>query len=250
MIEIPSLRPETRYGMPMADLILINRLYMVGYSYLFRQARWAIELISEHTEQMSEKDLERLDNFREDLRVPEKFRATLRDYKTPPNRQPYDRGHLVSSADRLADAAVNSETFLMSNMSPQVPGFNRGIWKKLEGAVRDLAKKKNSRGKRAYVEVYAICGPMFEIGNPVDVIGKNKVVVPDAFFKSILAEQRRGKLEMWTFAFPNKKTNKKLSSFLVPTIDVEKRAGLQLWDRLRGDKSDKLKMRKGKMWTP
>ena len=49
--------------------------------------------------------------------------------------------------------------------------------------------------------------------------------------------------------FPNKKTNKKLPSFLVPTVEVEKGAGLQLWDRLRGDKSDDLKMRKGKMWT-
>ena len=39
MIEIPSLKPETRYGMPTADQLLFNREYVVGYSYLFRQPR-------------------------------------------------------------------------------------------------------------------------------------------------------------------------------------------------------------------
>tara|TARA_B100001964_G_C13817459_1_gene415816 strand:- start:195 stop:395 length:201 start_codon:yes stop_codon:yes gene_type:complete len=36
----------------------------------------------------------------------------------------------------LCPAAAMSETFYMSNMSPQVPDFNRGAWKKLEGKVR------------------------------------------------------------------------------------------------------------------
>ena len=45
MIEIPSLRPETRYGIPPADQLLFNREYIIGYSYLFRQPRWALQLI-------------------------------------------------------------------------------------------------------------------------------------------------------------------------------------------------------------
>ena len=47
----------------------------------------------------------------------------------------------------------------MTNMSPQKPGFNRGIWKNLESAVRNLAAQEK------YVEVYAICGPLFKIGD-------------------------------------------------------------------------------------
>ena len=54
---------------------------------------------------------------------------------------------------------------------------------------------------------------------------------------------------MWTFAIPNEETQEPLSSFLVPTEDVERRAGLQIWDRLRGEKSDRLKSRKGRMWA-
>ena len=118
MFEIPSLRDETRYGMPAADRLLFNRRYVVGYSYLFRQPRWALELITRHTRQMADKDLKRLDNFREDPRVPEMFRSTLATFKG----SKHDRGHLISSADRLEDALINSETFLMSNMSPQVGG--------------------------------------------------------------------------------------------------------------------------------
>ena len=138
MFEFPSLRDETRYGAPAADRLLFNRRYVVGYSYLFRQARWALELINRHTRQMADEDLRRLDNFREDPRVPDMFRSTLASFKG----SKHDRGHLISSADRLEDALINSETFLMSNMSPQVPKFNRGVWKDLEGAVRKLSQKK------------------------------------------------------------------------------------------------------------
>ena len=242
MIEIPSLRPESRYGMPSSDLMLFNRQYIVGYSYLFRQLRWAMQVIDENTMHMKG-DFDRLDNFREDMRIPEKFRATLEDYKG----SGFDRGHLINSADRKVSKIINSETFLLSNMSPQKPGFNRDIWLELEKAVRILAEKDE------FAEVYTICGPLFAIGDPIEVIGDNGVVVPDAYFKSVLAERVKAKstnqLAMWTFVIPNAKADKSLKEFLRPTDEVERWAGLQFWDRLRGEKSDKLKTKKGRMWS-
>ena len=255
MFEIPSLRDDTRYGMPAAGRLLFNRRYVVGYSYLFRQPRWALELINRRTRQMADKDLERLDNFREDPRIPEMFRSTKASFKG----SKHDRGHLISSADRLEDALINSETFLLSNMSPQVGKFNRGVWKNLEGAVRKLSRKKITAtvGKVKkkvwkYAEVYVICGPVFHIGSALEVIGdpkEIKVVIPHAFFKSVLAEQRLRGLELWSFLIPNKETKKDPSSFLVPAEDIERQAGLQLWDRLQGSKIEKLKAKKGKMWS-
>ncbi len=243
MLELPSLRPETRYGLPTADLFLFNRQYVVGYSFLFRQPRWAMQLIDDQTKDM-EDDFDRLDNFREDLRIPEKFRSTLEDYRG----SGYDRGHLINSADKRNSKIINSETFLLSNMSPQKPNFNRKIWLDLEKAVRTLSEKDQ------YHEVYSICGPLFKIGDKIEVIGANNVVVPDAYFKSILAERAKpkatGQLEMWSFIIPNHKAdNKQLKDFLVPTVDVEKHAGLQIWDRLKGEKSDRLKNRKNRMWS-
>ena len=93
-------------------------------------------------------------------------------------------------------------------------------------------------------------GYLNEVDTPFEVIGKNHVVVPDGFFKSVLAEERKsGRLRMWSFAIPNEKTDKNPSEFLVPTEEVERRAGLSLWDRLRGNKSDNLRKNKGRMWA-
>ena len=92
MFEFPSLRDETRYGAPAADRLLYNRRYVVGYSYLFRQPRWALELITRHTRQMADEDLRRLNNFREDPRIPEMFRSTKASFKG----SDHDRGHLIS----------------------------------------------------------------------------------------------------------------------------------------------------------
>ena len=107
MIEIPSLRPESRYGMPPADQLLYNREYIVGYSYLFRQPRWAMEVIDPDNKRV---EVDRIDSFRPDLRVPEKFRAGLDDY----SGSGHDRGHLIASADRRAAHIKNSETFFVN----------------------------------------------------------------------------------------------------------------------------------------
>ena len=59
---------------------------------------------------------------------------------------------------------IGGETFLLSNMSPQAPAFNRQIWRILEEKVRDLAKE--------FVEVYAISGPYFEVGETIQTIAR------------------------------------------------------------------------------
>jgi endonuclease G, mitochondrial len=238
MINIPSLRPETRYGMPAADQILFNRHYVVGYSYYFRQAKWALEIVD--PDKMM---LERADNFRPDYRVPETFRADLVDYEG----SGYDRGHLVASANQNEVAIQNSETFLLSNMSPQKPQFNRGIWKQLETAVRELDAKDD------IYETYVISGPLFDFDTPVARIGVKdgngvSLPVPNAFFKSVLTEDKRGNLNMWSFFLLNEESNKPLASFLVPTTMIERLSGIFLWERLLGKNIEKDKNNVRPMW--
>ena len=237
-MDIPSLRHETRYGMPAADQILFNRHYVLGYSYYFRQAKWALEIIdSTHI------GLERSDSFRPDYRLPEMFRADLEDYE----RSGFDRGHLIASADQRGDELQNSETFLLSNMSPQKPKFNRDIWKDLEEAVRKLNRREK------ILETYVICGPIFHFDKPVEFIGlddNNEVAVPipNAFFKSVLTENNTGRLNMWSFIMPNEQADKPLEDFRVPTTKVEQYAGIQLWGRLEGSKIATEKKKIRKMW--
>ena len=236
-MDLPSLRRETRYGMPAADQIIFNRHYVLGYSYYFRQAKWALEIIN------SEDVVERSDNFRPDYRIPEMFRVDLQDY----SGSGHDRGHLVASADKRSVELENSETFLLSNMSPQKPNFNRRIWKTLESAVRDLNEQKK------ILETYVICGPIFYFDKPVKFIGKkdnNEVAIPipNAFFKSVLTENNRGHLNMWSFILPNKQARQPLEEFQVATTKVEQYAGIQLWARLEGSKIDAEKKKIWKMW--
>ena len=237
-MDIPSLRRETRYGMPAADQVMFNRHYVLGYSYYFRQAKWALEIVDPDSP-----GLERVDNFRSDYRIPEMFRADLVDYKG----SGYDRGHLVASANQRETELQNSETFLLSNMSPQKSGFNRKIWKELEIAVRNLDAAPK------ILETYVICGPIFYFDQPVESIGANDanqvtIPVPHAYFKSVLAEDNKGALLMWSFVLPNKESSQPLDKFQVPTVLVEKLTGIKLWERLVGKKIDSEKTKVRKMW--
>jgi endonuclease G, mitochondrial len=238
VLDLPSLKRETRYGMPAADQILFNRHYVIGYSYYFRQAKWALEIVDP-----DKTDVERADNFRSDYRVPQMFRADLADYQN----SGFDRGHLVASANQREMEIQNSETFLLSNMSPQTPQFNRQIWKKLEKAVRELDAKKS------IFETYVLCGPIFDFNKPVITIGSEDangvtLPVPHSYFKSILTENDRGALHMWSFIIPNRASNKPLKDFRVPTTQVERYSGLCIWERLVGAKIEKEKSKIRKMW--
>ncbi len=241
MTNVFTARPETRYGCPAADQILINRFYTVGYSYYFRQAKWALEIVDPDKKDIDE--VERMDNFRPDLRVPKRFRADLSDYKG----SGFDRGHLVSSANLNDEEIQNSETFLLSNMSPQKAELNRQKWRSLESAVRKLDEDKN------VLETYVITGPIFDFMASIDMIGKKdnngiSIPIPSHFFKCILTERRSGRLNMWAFEMKNQRETGDLSKFLVTTSYIEQRAGISLWDNLRGPAIESAKKKKRKMW--
>lgn len=243
MAEVPSLRRETRYGIPAADQILFNRYYLVGYSYYFRQAKWALEIISPDRKYINPEEVKRISKFRPDFRIPEMFRADLDVYKD----SGYTRGHLVASADKLETQLQNSETFLLSNMSPQKQAFNGGVWSQLEAAVRRL-----DDSKKVY-ETYVISGPVFDFDKKVKSIGSQRdkgipIPIPPAFFKSILIESNRGTLKMWSFIIPNKKAEMPLEDYRVSTEMVERYTGIQLWERLMGKKMDNEKKKIRKMW--
>ena len=244
MLDFPSVRREARYGMPAADQIIINRNYTIGYSYYFRQAKWALEIVSPDIVDYDPQEVERANNFRPDYRVPQMFRADLADYR----HSGFDRGHLVASANQQDTSVQNSETFLLSNMSPQHPRFNRDVWMSLEREIRNLDDQEN------IYETYVISGPIFDFDTPVESIGATddngvSLPVPHSYFKSILTENNRGRLEMWSFVIPNRETDNSLASFLAPTARVEKMAGLLLWERLVGDEIEAMKNDRDKpMW--
>lgn len=143
-----------------------------GYSFLFsnkdKQAAWiAYQLTGEETVKL----FNRSDKFTPDKSV-KTGTANDNDYKG----SGYDRGHLAPAADMGWSAKVMEESFYYSNMSPQNPGFNRGIWKQLEELVRDWAVQNE--------EIYIVTGGV--LTDNLSSIGNNKVTVPKYFYKVIL----------------------------------------------------------------
>jgi endonuclease G len=238
-----QIQRELRYGAPVCDEILTGRFFTIGYSWYFRQAKWVLEIINPNSKFEWEID-DRLDNFRADIRIPRGFRAGLKAYKN----SGYDRGHLVGSANQDELEIQNSETFLLSNMSPQKPDLNRRMWRKLEEAVRTLNAQSN------ILETYVLTAPVFYFNQKIETIGDEKdeygidVPVPHAFVKSVLAEDKRGRLKLWTFEMKNKRLTGNLEDYLVVTYDAEQKVGGRFWDRIAVRDLDNQKKNPRKMW--
>ena len=89
----------------------------------------------------------RQDDFRADTTLPTGwYRVQATDF----SGSGFDRGHMCPSADRTVTIAANSSTFLMTNMIPQLPANNQGVWANLESYSRTLVSQGN--------ELYIISG--------------------------------------------------------------------------------------------
>ena len=238
-----QIQRELRYGAPVCDEILTGRYFTIGYSWYFRQAKWVLDIVNPNMRFEWEID-DRLDNFRADIRIPRRFRAGLKAYKG----SGYDRGHLAPSANQDELEIQNSETFLLSNMSPQKPNFNRRMWRELEMAIRKLNAKSN------ILETYVLTAPVFYFDQKIETIGDENekygidIPVPHAFVKSVLAEDQRGRLKLWTFEMENKQLSGNLEDYLVVTYDAEQKVGGRFWDRVAGGDLHSQKRKPGKMW--
>ena len=89
----------------------------------------------------------------------------------------YDRGHMCPSGDRTVSRADNDVVFYMTNMIPQAPDNNQGVWNNFETYCRTLASAGN--------EVLIVTGPSgfggSKIASGVSIAGftwKIVVVVP------------------------------------------------------------------------
>ena len=198
-------------GMPStnSDQFLCRHGYAVGYNYDTKNADWVAYHITAESVNITNK---RSNTFKEDTEMPDYARSTLADYKG----SGYDRGHLAPSATMDFTRESMQQSFLMSNMSPQLPGFNRVGWRVLEEHVRDLANEYN--------ELYVVTGPIYE-GNE-GTIG-NGVVIPSAFYKVILDPSFD---EAIAFIVPHRDvSSSELANFITTIDEVERQTGLDFF---------------------
>jgi endonuclease G len=195
--------------------IVRHRHYTLAYSEKDEQAEWvAYELTAGR---VRGKHVGRTDDFRPDPLV-KTGSADLYDYK----RSGYDRGHICPAGDMSFDTEAISETFFMSNMSPQKRACNGGIWRELEENVRDWAV--------ANKQIYIVSGPVLT-DRPLGKIGKNKVTVPAAYFK-VLLDLREPEQKAIAFLIPNESSNQPLPHYAMSIDAVEKRTGIDFFPSL------------------
>lgn len=164
-----ALGNPSHAGQENIDNYLIDRKqYVLAYSQSRGVLRWASWVLSSDWLGSAE----RQNNFRPDGILPKgTYQVMPGDY----TNSGYDRGHMVPSADRTANAQDNSATFLMTNVFPQTAENNRGPWKELENYGRDLVYQQ---GKTLYV-----IGGVYGQKQP---IAKDQVIPPSRIWKVIV----------------------------------------------------------------
>ncbi len=193
--------------------VITHDNYTLSYAEPFEQAEWvAYEL---KKSDLSYANFER-PFFIEDAQV-KTHSADWRNYK----KSGYDKGHLCAAGDRKFSKKAFEETFLTSNISPQKHDFNDGIWNRLEQKVRYWASK--------YDGVYVITGGVLKPG--LRTIGKEKVAVPEAFYK-VIADFRDGHWRMIGFLVPAHDSDQPLYRFVVPVDEIEKQTGIDFFPKL------------------
>ncbi|KAG0171410.1 nuclease [Apophysomyces sp. BC1034] len=220
---------------PVSDL-LKRDAYVTSFNRRDRVPNWVGEHLTKESLTRGP-SVSRNDKFAEDTDVPVLFRALLSDY----SRSGFDRGHMAPAADAVATQKAMDQTFLLTNMSPQVGrGFNQNYWAYLEAFCRDLTGN--------FTDVYVYTGPLFlpkkktgqlskrgvpEYTMTYSLLGDANVAVPTHFYKIILIPQGDS-FASAAFVLPNEVIDNAtpLTDFKTDLVAIEKASGLVYFDQL------------------
>lgn len=200
-----------------SDQTLCRDGYAVGYNYTKKIANW----VAYHTTSSSvTPSITRNDNFRQDGELPSMSSSTLSDY----SGSGYDRGHLAPAATMDFSYASMDQSFLLSNITPQLPDFNRAGWASLEDYVRSCTVEKG--------ELYVFTGPVFNSSTYLTI--GNGVAVPDAYYTVMIKPDSPA--TGFAFLVPHQAvTSDQLENYVTSIDKVEAKTGLDFFSAVRND---------------
>jgi endonuclease G len=218
---------EPTDGDPSDDVLVDHRVFVLSYNPARRVANWvAWRLVAE--------DLggaPRRERFHADVLLPAGMPGPrARDYAGGPL---YDRGHLCPAGDRTSNAAASAETFVMTNVQPQLHTLNVGPWERLEEFERSLA--------RPGLQVLIVAGGLFDA--PPETLPSG-VAIPRANFKIIVVLRREETAADVTWStttyaviMPNRATVAGVSwtHYLVAIDQIERETGYDFLSRVSTD---------------
>lgn len=207
--EIPVLHSGEK------EQIVKHEGYTLSFNPVYKVANWAAYELTAN-EVLTRKS-DRFDKFLLDSALPGGT-ALNEDY----TRSGYDRGHLVPAGDMKWSAKAMRESFYLSNIVPQAPKLNRGIWKELEEQIRDWVVADSA--------LLIATGPV--IRPHLKRLGKSRVAIPDSLYKVIVSPYGKEPKGI-AFLFANKGYGSTpLRQLAVPIDRVEKITGIDFFPAL------------------
>jgi endonuclease G len=186
------------------ELIIEHSYYSLSYLSKYKQAEWVAYQISDST---AFGGYQRENNFKEDDKTND---IALKPFYT---HSGYDRGHLCPAGSMAFNSIAMSESFFMTNMSPQVPGFNRGVWKKLESQVRTWGYENQ--------QIFVVTGPV--LNSFIDTIGA--IPVPQYYYK-VVVDYHEPEIKAIALLLENKSSSLPLMEFVVSIDSIEVLTGI------------------------
>lgn len=193
--------------------IVHYKQFSLSYNEAAEQADWVAYELTREEIQIKRK---RTNHFTADLNIKTKS-ANNKDYSSTG----FDKGHLCPAANCKASEEAYKESFVMSNISPQLPLFNREVWKELETYERQLAMK--------YGKIWCVTGPVFIYGGNLGKLGANKVTIPSYFYKVILRKNSEGKFKSIAYLLPQVGATKNHRNYIVSVNSIETLTGIDFF---------------------
>jgi len=156
---------------PSNDYLILRPQYVLSYCSEKNTANWvAWQLSSEWFGEVPRFK----GSFINDTLLPDTFSKVRHSNYT---NSGYDRGHMVRSEERTATFEDNKSTFYLTNVLPQTPDLNRGVWLDFEYYCENLCKNENKT-------LYIFAGGVFHSDSTLK--GEGMIAVPDSCFKIVL----------------------------------------------------------------
>lgn len=206
-----------QYGLPLmkdSGSTYFHSAYALNYNEAAEQPNWVAHIISP---EITNGVITRTNDFRIDPLV-KTGTANKNDYW----ESGYDRGHLAPSADFKWSQKALSESYLYSNMTPQIPELNRERWAQLEDFLREYVVEHQR-------PLYVVTGAIFDRG--LDSIGPNRVAVPKRFYKVVL-DYGTQPMRSIAFILPNEYCKYPVLSYAVKVDSVENITKIDFFNKL------------------
>ncbi len=229
------------------EQLTVHSAIALSYSEKHEQARWVAHVI---TPDIITGRGYRTNDFRPDTTIATGS-AIEKDYflKYPKgdggyeyDGYGYDRGHLAPSADFRWSEKALSESYLYSNMSPQLPEFNREIWAELENGIRNYIYRNPTS------TLYVVTGGVLTDDLKVVERSINKVSVPEQYFKVVIDRVNQKGIG---FILPYNTSETSLELFAFTIDEIEEKTGLDFYHGLSDEEENALESQLEKsVWLP